>query len=114
MHDLVKNDAKRPDVNCIGVVMKLRLLRSNVLFSSSNSLHNDLLGAQSEVSQLDEGHGLPDDVFALKEDVLRFQVSVGDPMVVQLLHSLADLEDALKGISLSHFVVLALVERIPR
>jgi len=39
---------------------------------------------------------------------------MGDPMVVQLLHSLADLEDALKGISLGHFVVLALVESIPR
>ena len=114
MHDLIKNDAKRPNVNCIGVIMKLRLLRSNVLFSSRDRLHNDLLGTQSEVSQLDEGHGLPDDVFALKEDVLRFQVSMGDPMVVQLLHPLADLEDALKGISLGHFVVLALVESIPR
>ena len=38
---------------------------------------------------------------------------MGDPVVVQFLHALADLQDALQTLLLVHLVVLAEVERVP-
>lgn len=38
---------------------------------------------------------------------------MGDSVIMQLLDSLADLQDALEAILLVHFVVLAEVESIP-
>jgi len=53
MQNLVKNDAKRPDVNSIGIIMKFSLLRSNVLLGPRNGLHNDFLSAKSKIRKFD-------------------------------------------------------------
>ena len=54
---LIQNDAQRPHINSIGVIVKLGLFGSDILFSSSYGLHDDLLSAEPEICQLDEGDG---------------------------------------------------------
>jgi hypothetical protein len=107
MEDLVEDDAQRPDIDRVGVVVKLGLLGSDVLLGACDGLHDDLLGAEPEVCQFDEGKRLPDDVLGLQQNVFGLQVAVSDPVVVELLDALADLQDALQGLPLSHLVVLA-------
>ena len=53
------------------------------------------------------------DILGFQEYVFWFEVSMGDSVIMQLLDSLADLQDALEAILLVHFVVLAEVESIP-
>ena len=71
--------------------MKFGLLGSNILFSSCDSLHYDFLGAQTEVSQLDKGERFANKILWFQQNILRFQVSVGDSMIMKFLDSLADL-----------------------
>jgi hypothetical protein len=87
--------------------MELGLFRSYVFLGSGNGFHDDFLSAETEVSQFDERQRFSDEEFGLEEDILRFQIAMGDAVVVQFLDSLADLQDALQSFFFVHFVVFA-------
>ena len=80
--DLVEDNPQRPNIDSVGVVMKLGLLRCYVLLGACNGLHDDFLGTEPEVCQFDKWKGLPNDVLGLQQDILRFQVAVSDPVIV--------------------------------
>lgn len=113
MKNLVEDDAQGPDINSIGVVMEFGLFWSYVLFGARNGLHDDLLSTKSEICQLDLGQWLPNHVLAFEKNVLRFQIPMGNAMVMQLLNSLADLQDAFECLLLSHFVIFAYIQGVP-
>ena len=107
VQNLVKNDAKRPHINRIGVVMKFSLLWCNVLLGTRNGLHNDFLSTESEISQLDLGEGFPNQVFGFEQDVLRFQIPMSNSVVMQFLNSLAHLQNTFQCLFLPHLVIFA-------
>lgn len=67
MQNFIENDAQRPDINRIGVVMELGLLGSYVLLGSCDGLHDDLLSTEPEIGQLNEREGFPSDVLRLQK-----------------------------------------------
>lgn len=95
MQNFIKDDAQRPHINGIGVIMKLGLLGCDVLLRASDCLHDDLLGTESKISQFDKGKWLPTNVLGLEEYILGLEIAMGDAVVMQFLYSLADLQDAL-------------------
>ena len=107
MQNLVKNDTKRPHIHCIRVVMKFSLFRRNILLGTRYGLHNDLLSAESEISQLDLGEGFPNQIFGLEQDVLRFQIPMSNSVVVQFLDPLAYLQNTFQRLFLPHLVIFA-------
>lgn len=72
MEDLVKNDANRPDIDGIGVCLEPSLFGGNIFFGSSHRLHNDVLGAQSEVGNFEIWEQLSLLVLSTEQDVLWF------------------------------------------
>jgi hypothetical protein len=64
MQNLIKDDSQRPNIDCIGVIMKPRLLWSDVLLCSGNRFHNYFFGAEAEVCNFDYWHSLSNDVFS--------------------------------------------------
>ncbi len=86
--------------------MELGLFGSDVLLGASDGLHDDLLGAESEVCQFDEGEGFATDELGLEEDVFWLEITMRDAVVMQLLNSLTHLQDAFQTLLLAHLVVL--------
>lgn len=75
--------------------MKLGLLWCNVLLGACDGLHDDLLRAESKICKFYEWQRFASDVLGLEQYVLWLEVAMGDPVVVQFLHTLADLQNAL-------------------
>lgn len=113
MEYLIQDDAQRPHIHRIRVVMKLGLFWRDVLLGARDGFHDDLLRAESEVSQLNQGKWFPCDILGLEQYVFRFEIAMRNPVVVQFLHSLTDLQNALQTLPFVHLVVLAEVERVP-
>jgi hypothetical protein len=90
-----------------------RLLWSDVLLCARNCFHNDFFGAESEVSNFDNGHCFANNVFGFQENVFGFEVAVSDSVVVQLLHSLTDLIYDFESVLLIHFIVNTPIECVP-
>ena len=66
MEYLIEDDAQRPHVHRIGVIMKLSLFRRNVLLRPCYRLHDDLLRAEPEIRQFDQGKRLAGGVLGLE------------------------------------------------
>lgn len=49
MQDLIQDDAQRPHIDGIGIIVKLGLLRRDIFLRACYSLHYDLLRTQPEV-----------------------------------------------------------------
>ena len=113
MQDFIEDNSQRPHIHSIGVVVKPGLLRRNVLLCARDGFHDDLLGTQPEVSDLNRWDGLVCNILCLQQDILGFQISMGNAVIVQFLHSLADLVDDFQGVLLVHFIVAAAIQRVP-
>lgn len=113
MKKLIEDNPYRPNIYSIGVGLELGLLWCYVLLRSSHGLHNDVFRAQPKIRDLEIGYGLPLPILLGEQDVLWFQVPMGDAVVVQLLHALRDLKNTIQRLQLTEFVVLDFVESIP-
>ena len=114
MQNFIKNNPQRPNINSVRVVVKSGLFRSNIFLGSCYCLHDDFLCAQSKISNFDGGKWFSRNILGFEKNVLRFEVSVGDSMIMQFLDAFADLEYALQSVLLGHFVVFGSIEGIPK
>lgn len=95
MQYFIKDDAKRPHVNSIGVIMKLGLFGCDVLLSACDGLHDYLLGAEPKICKFYQRERFASRILGLEEYILWLEIAMSDPVIVQFLHSLADLQDTL-------------------
>lgn len=113
MQNLIKNNAQRPDIYSISIIMKTGLFGSNVLFGACNSFHDDFFGAQTKICYLNNRDWFAWKISSFKQNIFGFEIPVSNPVVVEFLNTFADLINALKSILLIHFVIHAVVKSIP-
>ena len=51
VQNLVADYSQRPNVDCIGIIMKFSLFRGNILFCACDCLHDYLLSTETEICQ---------------------------------------------------------------
>lgn len=100
MQQLVEDNPYRPNIHRVGVGLELGLFRRDVFLRAGHRLHNYVLGAQSKIGDFEIGHGLPLGVLLHQQNVLGLEIPVRYPMVVQLLHALGYLQDAVQRFQL--------------
>ena len=83
MQHFIKDDPQGPDVNRIGIIVILGLLRRDVLFSASQSLHDDAVCREPKISYFNIGYLKPGFKLSDQEDVLGFEIAVSDLVVVE-------------------------------
>lgn len=107
MQYFIQNDAQRPHIHRIGVIMKLGLFWRDILLCSRYGLHDDLLGAEPEVCQFNQRERFASDIFGLEQYVLWLEIAMRYPMIMQFLNPLTDLQNTLQTLLLIHLVILA-------
>lgn len=113
MQQLVKDDPQGPYIYCVCIRVELGLLRGYILLRSRDSLHYYVLGAQSEVSNLQVWKLFAFHILARQKNILRFQISMGYSLIVELLHSSGNMKYALEGLFFRKLMVFETVEGMP-